>query len=91
MGQYADLHEGGEYVGIGVGQAVHTVPAMWWRATGEDLFRGMPGLREFHDFLLYRTRPDGSHFRWGDAGFFDRRVPDRVALAVFTRREAGER
>ena len=75
-------HEGGEYVGIGIGQAVYQVPAMWRAATGEDLFRTEPELCAFLDFLVYRTRPDGSHFRWGDGAFFHRAVPDRMALAL---------
>ena len=45
MGQHGGWHEGGEYLGIGIGQAVYQVPAMWRSATGEDLFRTEPGLR----------------------------------------------
>jgi len=82
MGQSGGWHEGGEYVGLGIGQAVYQVPALWREATGEDLFLSEPGLRGFLDFLVYRTRPDGTHFRWGDAGFFDRGVPDRLPLAI---------
>lgn len=82
MGKNGGWHEGGEYVGIGIGQAVYRVPAMWRAATGEDLFRSEPELRGFLEFLTYRVRPDGTHFRWGDAGFFDKDVPDQVALAV---------
>ncbi|TVR66322.1 MAG: DUF4962 domain-containing protein [Candidatus Competibacteraceae bacterium] len=82
MGEQGGWHEGGEYVGIGIGQAVYQVPALWRAATGEDLFRTEPGLRGFLDFLVYRTRPDGKHFRWGDAGFFNREVPDRLPLAI---------
>jgi VanZ family protein len=82
MGRNGGWHEGGEYVGIGIGQAVYQVPAMWRKATGQDLFVAGLGIRGFLDFLVYRTRPDGTHFRWGDAGFFERRVPDRVPLAI---------
>lgn len=88
MGQNGGWHEGGEYVGIGIGQAIYQVPAMWRHATGEDLFKTEPGLRGFLDFLVYRTRPDGTHFRWGDAGFFDRIVPDQAALALEYRHPA---
>jgi VanZ family protein len=82
MGQNGGWHEGGEYVGIGIGQAIYRVPAMWRAATGEDLFRSEPGIKGFLDFLVYRMRPDGSHFRWGDGGFFHRIVPDQWALAL---------
>ena len=88
MGDNGGWHEGGEYVGIGIGQAVYQVPAMWRKATGEDLFLSEPGIRGFLDFLVYRTRPDGTHFRWGDGGLFDRRVPDRLALAIEYRHAA---
>jgi VanZ family protein len=82
MGKHGGWHEGGEYVGIGIGQAVYQLPAMWRKATGEDLFRSEPGIRGFLDFLVYRTRPDGTQFRWGDGAHFDRRVPDRIPLAM---------
>ena len=82
MGTNGGWHEGGEYVGIGIGQAVYQVPAMWRSATGEDLFATEPGIRGFLDFLVYRTRPDGTHFRWGDGAFHDRMVPDRIPLAI---------
>ena len=82
MGNNGGWHEGGEYVGIGIGQAIYQLPAMWRKATAEDLFRSEPGIRGFLDFLIYRTRPDGTHMRWGDASFFDRIVPDRVPLAI---------
>jgi VanZ family protein len=88
MGKHGGWHEGGEYVGIGIGQAIYQVPAMWRKATGEDLFRSEPGIRGFLDFLVYRTRPDGSHFRWGDGGFFNRQVPDRIPLAIEYRHAA---
>ncbi len=82
MGKNGGWHEGGEYVGIGIGQAIYQLPNMWRTATGEDFFKTESGIRGFLDFLIYRTRPDGTHFRWGDAGFFDRHVPDRLALAI---------
>ena len=82
MGQRGGWHEGGEYVGIGIGQAIYQVPNMWRSATGEDLFATEPGIRGFLDFLVYRTRPDGSSFRWGDGAYFDRDVPDALALAL---------
>ena len=82
MGKNGGWHEGGEYVGIGIGQAIYELPAMWRQATGEDYFKTEPGIRSFLDFLIYRTRPDGSHFRWGDAGYFHRISPDRLALAL---------
>ena len=82
MGTNGGWHEGGEYVGIGIGQAVHELPAMWRSATGEDLFATEPGIRGFLDFLVYRTRPDGTQFRWGDGAFFDRNAPDAIPLAL---------
>ena len=82
MGNNGGWHEGGEYVGIGIGQAIYQLPAMWRKATGEDLFRSEPGIRGFLDFLVYRTRPDGTHMRWGDGANFDRIVPDRLPLAI---------
>jgi hypothetical protein len=88
MGRNGGWHEGGEYVGIGIGQAVHQVPAMWRAATGEDYFATESGIGGFLDFLVYRTQPDGTHFRWGDAGFFDRIVPDAIPLAIELRHPA---
>ena len=82
MGAGGGWHEGGEYIGIGIGQAVYRVPAIWRAATGEDLFASEPYLRGFLDFLVYRLRPDDTHFRWGDGRFFDRAVPDQYALAA---------
>lgn len=82
MGRNGGWHEGGEYVGIGIGQAIYELPAMWCQATGEDLFATEPGIRGFLDFLVYRTRPDGTHFRWGDGAWFDRIVPDATPLAL---------
>ncbi|HMM75026.1 MAG TPA: heparinase II/III family protein [Gammaproteobacteria bacterium] len=88
MGQHGGWHEGGEYVGIGIGQAVYQLPAIWRTATGEDFFASEPGLRGFLDFLVQRQRPDGTYFRWGDAGYFDRDAPDRVPLAIEYRHAA---
>jgi glycopeptide antibiotics resistance protein len=82
MGSNGGWHEGGEYVGIGIGKAIYQVPAMWRKATGEDIFSTEPGIRGFLDFLIYRTRPDKTHFRWGDGSYFDRRIPARIPLAI---------
>lgn len=82
MGKHGGWHEGAEYVGIGIGRAVYSLPAMWRRAAGEDLFRTEPGIRGFLDFLVYRRRPDGYHLRWGDGKYFDKWVPERFALAL---------
>ncbi len=88
MGKNGGWHEGGEYVGIGIGQAIYQVPAMWRSATGEDVLQSEPGLRGFLDFALYRKRPDGTDFRWGDAGFFGNVIPDLVPLALEHRHAA---
>jgi hypothetical protein len=88
MGRNGGWHEGGEYVGVGIGQAIYEVPAMWRSATGEDLFATEPGIRGFLDFLVYRRRPDGTDFRWGDGSVFDRNVPDASALALEFRHPA---
>jgi len=88
MGENGGWHEGGEYVGLGIGQAVYQVPAMWRRATGVDVFATETGIKGFLDFLVYRTRPDGSHIRWGDASVFIRDSPDRLALAYEYRQRA---
>jgi len=34
MGKHGGWHEGAEYVGIGIGRAVYSLPAMWRRAAG---------------------------------------------------------
>lgn len=88
MGKNGGWHEGGEYVGIGIGQAIYQVPAMWRSATGEDVLQSEPGLRGFLDFAVYRKRPDGTDFRWGDAGFFNNIIPDLVPLALEQRHAA---
>jgi VanZ family protein len=82
-------HEGREYVGLGIGQAVWQLPALWRRATGEDWFRELPGLRGFLDFLIFRTRPDGTHMRLGDGNATRKAIPDRAALALEYRHAAG--
>ncbi|MCE2572212.1 VanZ family protein [Motilimonas eburnea] len=81
MGQHGGWHEGAEYVGIGIGQGIYQLPAMWRKATSEDFFNE-PGIVGFADFLLYRIRPDLSQMRWGDGRFFDRGIPDQLALAI---------
>ena len=88
MGRNGGWHEGGEYVGIGIGQAIYSLPAMWRAATGEDLIRSEPGIRGFLDFLVHRTRPDGSQYRWGDGSNFLRPSPDAVPLALELRHAA---
>ena len=82
MGKQGGWHEGNEYVGVGIGQAVYRLPAMWLAATGEDIFAREPGIRGFLDFAVYRTRPDGTCMRWGDGAFFKRIVSDVLPLAV---------
>jgi Heparinase II/III-like protein/Domain of unknown function (DUF4962) len=82
MGHNGGWHEGGEYVGIGIGQAIYELPAMWRSATGEDLFASEPGIQGFLDFLVYRKQPDGADFPWGDGLFFDKIVPDALPLAL---------
>jgi hypothetical protein len=88
MGNNGGWHEGGEYIGIGIGKAIYQLPAMWRSATGEDLFSKEPGIKGFLDFLVYRTRPDGTHFRWGDAAAFNKMSYDRLALALEYRHQA---
>lgn len=88
MGQNGGWHEGGEYVGIGIGQAIYQVPAMWRAATGEDLFKTEPGIRGFLDYMVYRKQPDGTDSRWGDASYFDKIVPDLIPLALEYRHAA---
>ncbi len=88
MGRNGGWHEGGEYIGIGIGQAIWQLPAMWRHATGEDFVAAEPGIRGFLDFLVYRTQPDGTHFRWGDAAWFNRIVPDALPLALELRHAA---
>lgn len=88
MGRHGGWHEGGEYVGIGIGGAIYEVPAMWRAATGENLFATEPGLRGFLDFVVHRTRPDGTHMRLGAGSYFDRRVPGALPLAIELRHAA---
>lgn len=82
MGKNGGWHEGGEYIALGIGQAVYQLPALWRRATGEDLFKTEPGIKGFMDFILYRLRPDGTHYRIGDASFSERIAPDLTPLAL---------
>lgn len=82
MGSNGGWHEGGEYLGIGVGSAVHRLPAMWRFATGEDAFANLPGLRGFVDFAVHRKQPDGSDIRVGDGAFHRNPIPDLAALAA---------
>ncbi|MAD62020.1 VanZ family protein [Haliea sp.] len=84
MGTTGGWHEGGEYVGIGIGQAIYQLPALWRTATGEDLFASEPGIRGFADFALHRMRPDRTYIRSGDAAYFRRRIPDLAPLALET-------
>lgn len=88
MGRNGGWHEGGEYVGIGIGQAIYQVPAMWRNATGQDFIAAVSGIRGFLDFLVYRTQPDGTDFRWGDGAWFDKAVPDALPLALELRHAA---
>lgn len=88
MGRNGGWHEGGEYVGIGIGQAVHRLPAMWRKATGEDLFVRHAGIRGFPDFALQRKRPDGTIARLGDIAFVKKGVPDLAPLALELRHAA---
>lgn len=88
MGRRGGWHEGGEYVGIGIGKAIYRLPAMWRRATGEDLFATHPGIRGFPDFALQRVRPDGTSMRLGDTGYVDNPIPDLAPLALELRHSA---
>ncbi|MDP3577203.1 VanZ family protein [Methyloversatilis sp.] len=87
-GKNGGWHEGGEYVGIGIGQAIYQLPAMWRSATGEDYIAREPAIRGFLDFIVYRQRPDKAAFSWGDIAFVDRKPPDAVALAIELRHPA---
>lgn len=82
MGKNGGWHEGGEYIALGIGQAVYQLPALWRHATGEDYFKTEPGIRGFMDFILYRLRPDGNHYRIGDANFGERIAQDLTPLAL---------
>lgn len=82
MGRRGGWHEGGEHLGLGVGRAVYSVPAMWRKATGEDLFSSISGLRGFLDFAIYRMRPDGTQVRLGDISKTKTAIPDLAALAL---------
>ena len=82
MGNNGGWHEGGEYVGLGIGRALFTIPDMWLHATGIDLYAEVPGIKGFLDFQIYRQRPDNTEFRWGDAQALGRDSDARKALAV---------
>lgn len=88
MGQRGGWHEGGEHLAAGIGKAVHSLPAMWRKATGEDLFASLSGLRGFLDFTIYRQRPDGTTMRLGDASRRGRQLSDLAALALEYRHRA---
>ena len=88
-GRNGGWHEGGEYVGIGIGQAIYQLPAMWRAATGEDLFAREPAIRGFLTFVIHRALPDGTIQRWGDVAFPRRRVDDALAAAVSLCRDHG--
>lgn len=87
-GHNGGWHEGNEYVGIGIGQAIYQLPAMWRSATGEDLFRSEPEIRGFLDFLVFRQLPDNTSVRWGDGRHGKRLVDDAAALALEYRHSA---
>ncbi len=82
MGKNGGWHEGADVVGKGIGQAIYQLPNMWRHATGEDYFKTESGIRGFLDFLIYRTRPDGTQVHLGDSGSFTRDSSDRLALAI---------
>ena len=81
-GRNGGWHEGGEYVGIGIGQAIYSLPAMWRSATGEDFIAGEPAIRGFLDFVVQRRTPDGASMPWGDTSFTRRQVNDAVTLSI---------
>lgn len=87
-GKNGGWHEGGEYVGISIGQAIYQLPAMWRSATGEDYISREPAIRGFLDFIVYRQRPDNAAFSWGDIAFTNRKPHDAVALALELRHSA---
>ena len=82
MGENGGWHEGMEYVGVGVGDAVYQLPNMWRAATGEDLLASEPGLRGFADFIVQRKRPDDDDIHIGDGGQYHNQIPDAAALGV---------
>ncbi len=82
MGKNGGWHEGAGVTSKGIGQAIYQLPNMWRSATGEDYFASESGLRGFLDFLVYRTRPDGTQIRLGDSSSFNRDATDRRALAL---------
>ncbi len=82
MGEGGGWHEGAEYLAVGLGQAAYQLPAMWRHATGEDLFRAVPGLAGLPDFAVHRRRPDGLQSRMGSGNHLDRTMPDLGALSL---------
>lgn len=88
MGDNGGWHEGADMIARGIGQAIYQLPNMWRHTGGEDYFQSEPGLRGFLDFLVYRTRPDGTQIRLGDSVAFNHDVPDRLALALEYRHAA---
>ncbi len=82
MGKNGGWHEGAGATSNGIGQAIYQLPNMWRSATGEDYFKTDSGIGGFLDFLVYRSRPDGTQMRWGDSASFNRDAPDRRALAL---------
>ena len=89
MGKNGGWHEGADITSGGIGQAIYQLPNMWRSATGEDYFASESGIRGFLDFLVYRSRPDGSQIRLGDSPSFNRDAPDRRALALEYRHATG--
>ncbi|HHJ80019.1 MAG TPA: DUF4962 domain-containing protein, partial [Candidatus Tenderia electrophaga] len=82
MGKNGGWHEGADVTSSGIGQAIFQLPNMWRSATGEDYFEIDSGIGGFLDFLIYRTRPDGTQMHLGDSKTFNRDAPDRRALAL---------
>ena len=81
-GRNGGWHEGNEYVGIGIGQAIYQVPAMWRAATGQDFFHREALFPGFLNFLVMRQLPDGTSVRIGDGRHGRRAVDDAQALAL---------
>jgi len=88
MGKNGGWHEGADTTSSGIGQAIYQLPNMWRSATGEDYFKTDSGIGGFLDFLVYRSRPDGTQMRLGDSGSFNRDAADRRALALEFRHAA---
>ena len=88
MGKNGGWHEGADTISSGIGQAIYQLPNMWRSATGEDYFETDSGIAGFLDFLVYRSRPDGTQIRLGDSSSFNRDAADRRALALEFRHAA---